>query len=253
MTVFEQLQQSLSDLSKSERKMAEYLLRYPHDLRRFSSETLAAAAGVSRSALIRLCKKLGYRGFSELHDAMLAQPMQSLPPADGSTPRTALDCYSQCIEQIRAMVDPRVIADIAALLVRANRVVTLGNLHSELSARQMSFRLNRSQIDSQVISDDTLMDCYTNILKQGDVVLIFSISGRDKFLDLVRAYQKNRATVVLFTMSAGTAVGRQADYTVVLPFASHLAADYLGDDAIVFFLVIEMVIEAIHKKLRGAQ
>lgn len=249
MTVFEQLQEILSDLSKSERKMAEYLLRYPHDIRRFKSESIAAAAGVSRSALIRLCKKLGYRGFSELHDAMLAQPMQSLPSADGGALPTALDCYNQCIEHLKTTVNPQTITEIATLLLRANRVVTLGFLHSELSARQMSFRLNRSHIDSHVISDSGIMENYTRILKAGDVALIFSISGNDDYLKNVRLYQQNRVTVVLFTMSAGTALGRQADYTVVLPFASHFTADYLMDDAITFFLAIEMVIEAIHKKL----
>ena len=64
MAVLEDLRNILPDLSKNERKAAEYLLQYPHDIQRRTSEAIAREADISRSALIRLCQKLGYQGFA---------------------------------------------------------------------------------------------------------------------------------------------------------------------------------------------
>ena len=65
MTVLENMQAVLPSLPKNERKAAEYLLNYPHDIQRRSAEVIAQDAGISRSAIVRLCQKLGYQGWSE--------------------------------------------------------------------------------------------------------------------------------------------------------------------------------------------
>ena len=71
MTVLENMQAVLPSLPKNERKAAEYLLNYPHDIQRRSAEIIAQDAGISRSAIVRLCQKLGYQGWSEFKYAYL--------------------------------------------------------------------------------------------------------------------------------------------------------------------------------------
>lgn len=51
MTVLENMQAVLPSLPKNERKAAEYLLNYPHDIQRRSAEVIAQDAGISRSAM----------------------------------------------------------------------------------------------------------------------------------------------------------------------------------------------------------
>ncbi len=247
-SVIESLQAALPELSKSERRVAEYLLRYPHDVRRFPCEAIASSCNTSRIAVIRLSKKLGFQGHSELRYALLSQPTitSSVPQASGET---ALDRYAACIEQLKATVSQEKISEIAELILHANRVVALGLYHSFLSAQQMAFRLNRVYIDSHAVTDTSIMGNYENILKQGDLVLIFSISGNDAYLNHVKAYRQNRADVVLFTMTPQAALAKEVRHVVPLPFASHFSGNYLMDDAITFFLLIEMLIESICKKL----
>ena len=43
MSVIAQLKEMLPELSRNERKVADYLLEYPYDVQRFSSEAVAAA------------------------------------------------------------------------------------------------------------------------------------------------------------------------------------------------------------------
>ncbi|MCI8401596.1 MAG: MurR/RpiR family transcriptional regulator [Lachnospiraceae bacterium] len=251
MPVMDQLREALSDLSKSERRAAEYLLQYPHDVRRFSCDAIAKSCNTSRSAVIRLCKKLGYHGYSELRYAMITDPGSSLGGEGKGQEKTvmALDCYGACIEQMRPMANTDKISRIAEILLHANRVITMGIGHSSFSAMQMAFRLNRMHIDSHAIDDTSVMNNYAGILKQGDVVLIFSISGNDAYLDYVKQYRQNRAAVVLFTMTPQSVLARGLEHVCALPLASHYNSSYLMDDAITFFLAIEMVMEELNRKL----
>lgn len=249
MSILEQLRAALPELSKNERKVAEYFLQYPYDARRFSCESVAHSCNTSRSAVIRLCQKLGYKGYAEFKYALAAQPAAPAPAADTAGPASVLELYAGCIRQLEQSIQPQTLSVIAEVILRANRVVTLGINHSMLSAQQMAFRLNRLNIDSHAIDDESRMENYMKILKQGDVVLIFSISAQNRYVELVREYRRNRAVVILITMTPGVPLAREADYVLALPFISHSYSPYLLDDAITFFLAIEMMLEAIGRKL----
>ena len=53
MSVLDQLRESLSDFSRNERHVADYILNNPQEMRSLSGEALAAICGVSRSTVLR--------------------------------------------------------------------------------------------------------------------------------------------------------------------------------------------------------
>lgn len=156
MTVLENMQAVLPSLPKNERKAAEYLLNYPHDIQRRSAEIIAQDAGISRSAIVRLCQKLGYQGWSEFKYAYLHEPAL----AASAQEHNILTRYENIIQKLRQGVSADQIQTIVQIIHRANRVITLGNYHSGMSAQQMAFRLNRSGIDSHFMNDTSQMECY---------------------------------------------------------------------------------------------
>ena len=159
--------------------------------------------------------------------------------------------YGNCIRQIDQNYDPKVIETVADQILHANKVVSFGILHSALSAEQFSFRLNRQLIDCHYISDSSIMDNYTSILKAGDVVVIFSISGQKQYLDYIRYFRQNRVRIVLITGNPQASIVKYCDHILVCPSAVHSKTTYLLDDAICFFLMIELLIEAINKKMNN--
>jgi DNA-binding MurR/RpiR family transcriptional regulator len=64
----------------------------------------------------------------------------------------------------------------------------------------------------------------------------------------VEQYVQRGASVILITMSTRTTLAKLVTQTVVLPFLSHERCNYLLDDAITFFIFIEMIIEALHEE-----
>lgn len=97
MTVLENMQAVLPSLPKNERKAAEYLLNYPHDIQRRCAELIAQDAGVSRSAIVRLCQKLGYQGWSEFKYAYLHEPAL----AASAQEHNILTRYENIIQKLR--------------------------------------------------------------------------------------------------------------------------------------------------------
>jgi hypothetical protein len=57
-----------SRLSNNDRRIVEYLREHPDELAFHTSKSLAVGVGVSQAAVIRLARKLGYDGFTELRD-----------------------------------------------------------------------------------------------------------------------------------------------------------------------------------------
>lgn len=254
MSVITKLQEILPDLSKNERRIADYFLQHPKDIDTYSSEAIASICGASRSTMIRLCHKLGYRGYSEFKYALLHEqeetprkPDLSILPAASAD--NVLHYYCGGLLQMEPLLQSPVLSELVDAISYANRVVALGYNHSAFSAQQLSFRLNKFGVDCHSLEDSTLIASYERILKQGDVAVIFSISGRDAYLDSVNEYRKNRVKVILITMTQDCELAKSVDIAVTLPHLSNVSYVHPLDDAITFYMFIEMVVEKLNRKL----
>ncbi len=248
MTVLEKIQETLPDFSKNERRIADHLLKYPYDLQRYSSFNIADICNVSRSAVIRFCQKLGFTGFSDFQKQVL-QELETEKPVSQPAGSTALDVYQSCIEKLRDHTDPAQLAMLGDLFAHSRRILCYGEDHSRYSAQQMAFRLARNRIDATYTGDSSVLRSYQSILTSGDMLVIFSISGKKSLLESIEIFKARRVRVVLFTMNVNTPLKGHADNIFYLPSAAHSNSSHLLDDAICFMLAIEMIIEAIQKHL----
>ena len=254
MNVIAKLQEILPDLSKNERRIADYFLQHPKNIDEYSSEAIAAICGASRSTIIRLCHKLGYRGYSEFKYALLHEQEQVSPaPGFSFLPAASADdvlhYYCNGLMQMEPLIQSPVLLELVDAISYANRVVALGYNHSAFSARQFAFRLNKFGVDCHSLEDSTLIASYERILKQGDVAVIFSISGRRAFQASVNEYRRNRVKVILITMTQDCELAKSVDIAVVLPHLSNVSYVHPLDDAITFYMFIEMVVERLNGKL----
>ena len=203
-------------------------------------------------AVLRLCQKLGYQGYAEFKYALQHEtehPAQTRP-ADALPTQNVLTYYCSGMLQMEPLVTSDALRDFADTLSHANRVVALGLNHSSVSAEQLAFRLNKFGVDCHMLWDDARMASYERVLKQGDVVVIFSISGRDFYETLVSEYRKNRVKVVLITMDPDSSLCHLVDISIVLPFLTYNAGGmYPMDETVIFFMFIEMLAEKLHQTL----
>lgn len=262
MGVLHDLYEALPDLSKNERKAADYFLRYPRDVQRFTCDTVAENCGISRSAVIRLCQKLGFRGYADFKAAVLSDRSEppvfpaeknKIPAQEDAASPDVLSLYCRGFEQLRPLVGSPELEAIADLLLYARRVFTVGLDHSEFSSNQLTFRLNRLGIRSYAFYNPALMSSQLEIAEAGTVMVIISISGQKSYLPILESCRSNRIKTILVTMNPQSAAAKVADHVIVLPFLSHLFERYLLDDAVTFYLFIELLMEAIYKKKKNLE
>ena len=178
----------------------------------------------------------------------LAGNLLGMTSSDGL--QNVLTYYCSGMLQMEPLVTSDALRDFANTLSHANRVVALGLNHSSVSAEQLAFRLNKFGVDCHMLWDDARMASYERVLKQGDVVVIFSISGRDFYETLVSEYRKNRVKVVLITMDPDSSLCHLVDISIVLPFLTYNAGGmYPMDETVIFFMFIEMLAEKLHQTL----
>lgn len=186
-------------LGQSEGAVARVILDRPADVPQWSTQELAAAAGTSTATVIRACQRLGFRGFQHLR-LELAREM----PASGTEERTPGDAVDQVFESARAAllvgrasIDRTALAEAAALLARASRVVCAANGFSAPPLQDAAMRLATVGRPVEAPLDILAQQFAAHSLTDADVCFALSHSGANAHtLATVRAARRRGARIV---------------------------------------------------------
>ncbi|WP_312501043.1 MurR/RpiR family transcriptional regulator [Lacrimispora sp.] len=255
MNILEKINNNMSNFTVGERLVAEYAIQYPVDVVRYSAEALAEHCNTSRSNVVRLCKKLGYTGFSEFKYEMNrymntphAITKKHLNEEEGDS-LSAFRKYLNCFSQLETLYNSSQLKQIAEIILRSKRIIILGHYHSFFSAQQLEFRLNRCRIDAHAINDLSTTEAFGEMLTQEDTVIIFSISGGKVYHDSVCTFRKRGVKVILISMTENSPISRYTDIKVILPCITRLYDESVLDDAPTFYFFIELLIEEINHQI----
>lgn len=247
MTITEQIREILPELTKAERKAAEYIMINPFEVVRYgSSDAIANLCGGSRNAIIRLTKKLGFNGFSDFKYQM-AKEMNEVVTYQAEK---ATDYYAHVISDLKLLEDSEEIRKAARMIRNARTVYAYGYAHSGYAARQFVFRCVRNGKQSVYIDGALGLDNYPNIMNNEDVIVIFSISGdstHHNFTDQLQNLREHtQAKVILFSMEAQSPAQRICDVLLKLPCVSRMGSSFPLDDNPTFAIATEILLKATH-------
>ena len=255
MNPLERLEKEYPNLTKSEQAVTEYILKNPIAVIRYSLTQIAREAKTSNTAVIRLCQKLGYQGFSEFKFSMSRAALSDTKEDGGEgeerdSMSAIVSQYVSYLNRMAAETERNAIRQIAALICKASRLAVMGYNRTGFSASQLSYRLSKMGVANYLVTDQVVMLDYMEIFGPGDVCLIFSISLKT-YKDTVQRLKKNGATVVLFTMNGTTLLKKSCDYFVCLPQISYNRKMGFLDDQALFFVFIEVLLSETARVLNG--
>jgi DNA-binding MurR/RpiR family transcriptional regulator len=92
------------DLSPNDRRIARQLIDHDVEAPFETAESLAAKAGVSKAAVVRFATRVGFGGFSELHDALRLEAVERLRQGRGE-PAPAGGVLERWVDRARADLD----------------------------------------------------------------------------------------------------------------------------------------------------
>ena len=183
-------------LSMAEKAVLDYLIENKAVLKNFNVEKIAEAAYTSPASVVRMCKKLGYRGFKDFKiDFILANAKVEIPEnkeyddvilaKNSHYGKSVIENNIRILEETLKIHDPEALGCAAAYIMKARRVFIFGKGSSYLVCKDLEMKLRRINkiAIAQGESHEQLVDA--SFLNQNDVVLFISNSGKTK--EIIRA------------------------------------------------------------------
>lgn len=208
MSCFTRIDNMRSELTGSENQISDYIIENIKIAKTYTSVELAAASGVSQSAIVKFCQKLGYKGYSEFRIAMneaATKRSQERYIHDQigieDSPETIMLKIAQnsknAIDSTMEVNDPQIFRDAADAMTTANKIVLLGIGASALVA--MDFFHKLLKIDKHVIFDLSSHVQLASVatLKPNDVVFAVSYTGESKEILVATEHARHKGAKVI--------------------------------------------------------
>lgn len=162
-------------LSKSEQKIAEYIVAHPAQATSISSQNLAQAIGTSNSTLTRFCKKLNYRNYIEFQTLLAAEAKPEVTP--DQTIQRILQYYQRILHAASELVQSEALDAFVERIHQAEKISIIGMGSSGFTAAEFNMRLVQMGFTCSVMTDNFLMRVQSSLFSPKDLIIAISNSG----------------------------------------------------------------------------
>jgi DNA-binding MurR/RpiR family transcriptional regulator len=196
-----------SRLSNNDRRIVEYPREHPDELAFHTSKSLAVEATVSQKAVIRLARKLGYDGFTELRDTARQELRDGGPTlAARLSERGELSTEDMFRQDVDNLIAPRSFVEaqltrVAASIAGASAVYVVGDRETLGLAVFLHRRLHIVLQNVHII-DPSLPDDITRVgPNEAVIVCMFPVTLGSSWLsaDLLKRARSSDALIVVVT------------------------------------------------------
>ena len=204
--VLERILVGLPTLRRSDRRVAEHIMRDPHATLAATVADTARAAGVSEPTVMRFCAALGFDGFQDFK-LQLAQSLALGMPATRSvldstdTPQAltdkVFDYTMNSLDWARRHIDHDAVARAIELLAGARRIEFFGFGASWIVAADAQQKFPLFGVPCLVHLDDHQQFIAASMMGSGDVAVAISNTGQTTgLLEIAAAARSGGATVI---------------------------------------------------------
>ncbi len=210
--------------TRSERKIADYVLEHQEETQYISITDLSAQCGVAVSTVSLFCRKLKLAGFNDFKlelaraalpaRAALSEPGSEITAGDSaaSVMGKVLSAVQDTLNNAYHMLSEREVTRAAGLLRRAGQVVCLGQGNHAAVALAAWAQFSTTSAKFKTIQDSHMQIVVLSTLSEGDAVLYFSYSGAThELLEAVEVIRARGARLILVTRYSNSPASAYAD------------------------------------------
>lgn len=228
--IFSIIVQCYNNLTKSETKVADYVLRHKATVATQSISELAACCEVSEATISRFCHSVNCSSFNEfklsvVHSNSAADTRgldldlySTLQPTDSVEQKCRKLCSvsMETLQQTLHDLDVEAISQAVDIFSQAKNVYCFGQGNSSIVAEDTWGRFSTVSTKFHFISNANLQATTAQLLGKDDVVLYFSFSGAVRELTEVgQLLEGSEAKLILVTRFPNSPGARYADLLLV--------------------------------------
>ncbi len=231
MSILNEITWLLPELAENQKKIAKCILDNPESILSISSSQFAEDAGVSQSAIVKFSQKIGMKGFQALKIAIseelsrnnlfISYPHKALHNSISSEDSLMVMAQKLAHEKTASIMETTrkinfsVFQQVISLINTAQRVQIVGIWGSGLTAKDLSYKLQKIGIMTLVEADLHVQIAAALTLTPKDVQIVLSFTGRRKDMRIAATVAKAQgATVIAITGSKVSPLAKIADYVL---------------------------------------
>ncbi|WNC17499.1 MurR/RpiR family transcriptional regulator [Brevibacillus brevis] len=215
----------VKSLTKSEKKVALYVLDHFEDILNMSVTDLAEQANVGETTVLRFCRKLDFKGYQEFKLALAKSTVH--PLANLHSQLTESDPFQvmlqkvnasnvQAIQETTGMVDAKELNRAVELILNSRKIHVYGAGVSGVTALDAKSRFMRIGLSVDAFLDAHQQAMAATTLSENDLAIGFSVSGSTKdTVDALRIAKENGAKIIAGTHFARSPVTKMADVVLL--------------------------------------
>ena len=216
-------------LTKSEKKIADTILRSPDLVSQCPLSEIAKHLEVGEATLVRFCRTIGFKGFSDFklelsielatkdnNDETVLET-EIMPSDDSLTIAQKLQAaVSNVMEETVNLLDLKQLEQVVKAIKKARRIFLFGVGSSGVTAEDAKNKLMRIGFQVDATGNNHFMYMQAALLTSSDVAIGLRHSGYSaETAHTLKIAKQNGATTVALTHSLRSPVTEYADYVLV--------------------------------------
>lgn len=208
-----------SNITKTEQRVATYIRENQEKIIYETITDVAEKTNASEASIIRLCRKLGYKGFQELKISIakdFVKPIEKINEriSEDDTAESILSKSFQgaidALEATKNVVSVEGFERAAEAIVNVDKLYVFGLGSSASVAKDIAHKFLRCGINSYASTDNHHQMIAATVVKSGDVVIGVSHSGNSRDIVEAMGYAKeNGATTISITNNARSPITKK--------------------------------------------
>jgi RpiR family carbohydrate utilization transcriptional regulator len=222
---FVRLQAAYSGLRAAEQRVADFILKHPDELIYLTVTELAERTNTSESTVVRLCQKIGYKGYQEFKIVLardLVEPATeiyaAIEPGDDlpTVKNKVFQANAQALRDTIEVLDDEQLRRAVVALAAARRLEIYGVGGSGPLALDAYHKFLKLGLQSIALSDGDLMAMSSSLLGPDDVALGISHTGASRDVtDALGRAKEHGATTICITHRPSSPITKVSSIVLV--------------------------------------
>lgn len=225
LAFYTQIEQSFHSLTKSEQKVADYVLAHMEETIYLTVTELAEKVGVGETTVLRFCRRIGYKGYQAFKMALTQevakQSHESLDQeGDWSELQRIIQNSTQssiqALQETAKRIDETALEQAIQLILQQQRIVIYGSSMSGNTAADARNKFLRIGIVAEVYADAHLQAMSAATLTEHDLAIGISITGSTKdTMDALQIAKENGAKIIALTHARRSPIADISDVVLL--------------------------------------
>lgn len=214
-------------LTSKEKQVADFILNHAEQVVSMPVAELAEGAGVVKSAVIRCCKSLGFRGYAALKISLAKELVRNvqfnyvpyIAKEDGAADimDKIFSANIKTLHDTREQLDHTVLCEFVEALAQANRIYIYGIGSSAGIVNDFQYRLMQLGYTAFCFTDVVSMKVSALNIREGDMAIGICNSGRTiPTVEALRTARERGARTACVTSYPDSDIIRHCDHPLVI-------------------------------------